>query len=54
MLLLRSSQCGMPSLLAIAVHGVSDVRPVLDSYKAEGDENVLQVFKTKQVYTTQY
>ena len=34
---------------AIAVHGPSDVRPVLDSYKAEGDGNVLQVFKTKQV-----
>lgn len=34
---------------AIAVHGPSDVRPVLDSYKAEGGGNVLQVFKTKQV-----
>ena len=32
---------------AIAVHGPSDVRPVLDSYKAEGD--VLHVFKNKQV-----
>ena len=34
---------------AIALHGPSDVRPVLDSYKAEGDGKVMQVFKTKQV-----
>lgn len=38
---------------AIAMHGPSDVRPVLDSYKAEGDENVLRIFKAKQVHTMQ-
>jgi import inner membrane translocase subunit TIM50 len=38
----------VPLLQTIAVHGPSDVRPVLDSYKAEGEGNVLQVFKTKQ------
>jgi import inner membrane translocase subunit TIM50 len=38
----------VPLLQTIALHGPSDVRPVLDSYKAEGDGKVMQVFKTKQ------
>lgn len=33
---------------AIAINEVDDVRPVLDFYKGQGDENILETFKARQ------